>query len=79
MIRVSVIAVAMVGIIATALPAKAVDWPWCATTYGDSAVTTCGFASLQQCQAYISGMWGDCHPNARYRGERSPRRNDRWR
>jgi len=79
MVRPSVIAAATVGMMTMASPAKAAEWPWCATTYGDSAVTTCGFASLQQCQAYVSGMFGDCHPNTSYRDERPTGRSNRWR
>ena len=79
MVRPSVIAAAMVGMMTMASPAKAAEWPWCATTYGDSAVTSCGFVSLQQCEAYVSGMFGDCHPNMRYRSEGPPLRSDRSR
>jgi hypothetical protein len=50
--RASVIALATVAMIAMALPAKAAEWPWCATTYGDSAVTTCGFTSLPMPSVY---------------------------
>lgn len=42
-------------------------YPWCAT-YGYYGVTNCGFATLAQCQAAVSGVGGFCQPNAFYPG-----------
>ena len=35
---------------------------WCAY-YNDNAGTNCGFYTIQQCQAAISGAGGYCAPN----------------
>jgi len=35
---------------------------WCAY-YNDNAGTNCGFYTIQQCQAAISGVGGYCAPN----------------
>ncbi len=44
-------------------PASAVDYPWCAN-YGDSnGGINCGFVSLEQCRAAISGNGGSCMEN----------------
>jgi hypothetical protein len=36
-------------------------WPWCA--YYDAYSYNCGFATLGQCVATISGVGGICRPN----------------
>ena len=59
------IAAAAVLLLAASAPrtAAAVEYPWCAY-YGDShGGINCGFATLQQCQAAISGNGGICQPN----------------
>jgi len=35
---------------------------WCAN-YTDNAGTNCGFYTIQQCQAAVSGVGGYCAPN----------------
>jgi hypothetical protein len=55
------IAVALVAYLAPTEPARAQDWPWCATHNHGGA--NCGFASWQQCQSSISGRGGFCSPN----------------
>jgi Protein of unknown function (DUF3551) len=46
-------------------------YPWCAT-YGGGAngigATTCGFDTLEQCRATVSGVGGYCQPNPTYTG-----------
>jgi hypothetical protein len=63
-----ILAAAVVVLAATASqPAGAVDYPWCAI-YGDSVGgTNCGFTTLAQCRATISGNGGDCQPNPFYK------------
>ena len=60
-------AVALAFIVQVATEAQAREYPWCArydwTTYN------CGFVSLRQCLATISGVGGRCEPNRRYVGE----------
>jgi hypothetical protein len=44
-----------------------VQYPWCAK-YGrfGNAATNCGFTTLQQCQATVSGIGGFCERNPMY-------------
>lgn len=44
-----------------------VAYPWCAY-YGrfGTQATNCGFTSLRQCQATVSGIGGYCDRNPRY-------------
>ena len=51
-----------------AAPAQAgIEYPWCAV-YSESTVgaTNCGFSTLAQCRATISGIGGMCQPNPAY-------------
>jgi hypothetical protein len=45
-------------------PATAREYPWCARY--DWTTSNCGFVSLRQCLATISGIGGRCEPNPRY-------------
>jgi hypothetical protein len=45
-------------------PAQAREYPWCARY--DWTTRNCGFVSLQQCLATISGIGGRCEPNPLY-------------
>jgi hypothetical protein len=70
-------AAAVAGMLSASEPAQAQQWPWCADMYegrGGGTATNCGFASFQQCQAYISGMSGRCYPNPWYTAQERPRR-----
>jgi hypothetical protein len=58
-------------------PARAQDYPWCA--WYDWTTSNCGFTTLQQCLATVSGIGGECRPNPRYRPPREDRRRDRHR
>ncbi len=56
-------------------PAKAeIQYPWCAHygRFGGQA-ENCGFSTLQQCMATVSGIGGSCDRNPMYRrpGKRS--------
>ena len=55
-------------LLAAAAPAQAREYPWCARY--DWTTSNCGFVSLQQCLATISGIGGRCEPNPRYVPER---------
>ncbi len=67
----------MIGLAAAALagamsgPAQAREYPWCARY--DWTTSNCGFVSLQQCLATISGIGGRCEPNPRF-APQGPRR-----
>lgn len=48
--------------------AEAQDYPWCAhLSVGDESLN-CGFVTLDQCKATVSGIGGFCAPNTTYRG-----------
>ena len=64
-----------------AAPARAdIDYAWCAEYSGNDGPmgTNCGFSTLAQCRATISGIGGDCYENPFYnRRRRSRRRSNR--
>ena len=73
-------ACAVLGLMAGAQPSWAeISYPWCAQ-YGSLGGRNCGFSTLQQCQAAISGNGGYCEQNPMYlpeagrMGWRKPRR-----
>jgi hypothetical protein len=60
-----------------ATPAQAIEYPWCAQ-YTRGGARNCGFTTLAQCQATISGMGGFCQQNLFYTGPaRKPARRVR--
>jgi hypothetical protein len=56
----------------TARPAQAYDmpydpYPWCAVYSGDAGgASNCGFLTIDQCRATVSGIGGSCEPNQFY-------------
>jgi len=52
-------------------------YPWCAVYSGDAGgASNCGFLTIEQCRATVSGMGGFCAPNQFYNpgpGTRSQR------
>jgi uncharacterized protein DUF3551 len=71
----------IIAILATPLmPAngQADPYKWCAVYSGDDAGggTNCGFATIEQCRATVTGIGGFCEPNQFYTGpaERPTRR-----
>jgi hypothetical protein len=59
---------AVAAMLLAAAPAQAREYPWCARY--DWTTSNCGFVSLQQCLATISGIGGRCEPNPRYAARR---------
>ena len=58
--------------VATADPYK-----WCAV-YSAKGATNCGFISIEQCRATISGAGGSCVPNQFYTGpDKGPAKRSR--
>ena len=52
-----------------AAPAAADPYKWCAVYGGqDGGGSNCGFLTLEECRATISGMGGMCQPNQFYTG-----------
>ena len=64
-------------------PANADPYKWCAIYggRGGGGGTNCGFVTLEQCRATISGIGGTCEENPRYTGRaeaparRAPKRH----
>jgi len=77
-----IVAIAVAAMSASALPAAAAQYPWCANYSGDDGGggTNCGFATIEQCRNTISGMGGYCGPNPFYQGPaagKQPRKRKR--
>jgi hypothetical protein len=54
--------------------AHADPYRWCAMYTGDAGgASNCGFVTLAQCQATVSGIGGSCEPNQFYTGSEAPR------
>jgi len=54
-----------------------INYPWCAVYGGDmGGASNCGFTTLEECRATVSGMGGSCEPNLFYTGraEKTPKR-----
>ena len=65
---------AIASLAAVATPARAgIEYPWCAQYGGadDGGGRNCGFSTLEQCRATISGIGGSCEPNLFYPGSAS--------
>ena len=41
-------------------------YPWCAVLDMGDAAYNCGFVSIEQCRATVSGIGGFCEPNPFY-------------
>jgi hypothetical protein len=52
----------------SSVPAKADQYRWCAEYGVGNGGVNCGFVTLAQCHAAISGNGGWCRPNAFYDG-----------
>jgi hypothetical protein len=75
MTRVLIAAGALTVVLAAVpAPSQAQTYPWCSRY--DWSTYNCGFSTLQQCLANISGIGGICEPNAHYAQRRyhEPRR-----
>jgi uncharacterized protein DUF3551 len=73
--------IAALALAAGVQPAAAeITYPWCAEYSDDNTARNCGFLTLEQCQAAISGNGGYCEANPLYRPaadaprQRKPRR-----
>jgi len=71
----------MIFLFLTAGPAAADPYKWCAAYRNGS--NNCGFTTIEQCQASVSGVGGSCVPNQFYTGpdktsaQRSPKQAQR--
>jgi hypothetical protein len=70
--RLATLTLAALGAILAPLSARAYDlpydpYPWCAFYSGDGGGgTNCGFLTIEQCRATVSGIGGFCGPNQFY-------------
>lgn len=66
-----------VGLAAAPAPGQAQTYPWCSRY--DWSTYNCGFSTLQQCLANVSGIGGICERNPHYYAARKhkPRRSYR--
>ena len=62
-------AIMFVDVSGAVRPAAAIEYPWCAQ-YGamSDGGRNCGFSTLAQCMATVSGIGGDCQRNQFYEG-----------
>ena len=75
-------AIAFVTLVALTLLASSaaranIEYPWCAVYGGrGGGATNCGFSTIEQCRATVSGIGGSCEPNQFYRppSRKPPRR-----
>ena len=51
--------------------AQAQNYPWCAD-YAGFGSQNCGFTTIQQCQAALSGNGGFCNANTQYISPAAP-------
>jgi Protein of unknown function (DUF3551) len=62
-------AVAIAALAALARPVAAIEYPWCAQYGGDDGGgRNCGFSTIEQCMATVSGIGGGCERNLFYNG-----------
>lgn len=52
-------------------------YPWCAVSSGRGGGTNCGFLTIEQCMATVSGIGGFCEPNGFYNPRQSAQRGKR--
>ncbi len=63
------IALAALAMTASAKPAAAIEYPWCAQYGGiGDGGRNCGFTTYAQCMTTVSGIGGGCERNLFYEG-----------
>ena len=72
MLKMSLIAAtaAFAGLSLPGVARAEVDYPYCAVAGGYNAYENCGYATLNQCFASVSGVGGHCQENPRYFADR---------
>jgi hypothetical protein len=59
-------------------PANADPYKWCAVYDTGDASANCGFVTIEQCRATVSGIGGFCEPNQFYTGpDKTPAKRSR--
>lgn len=60
---------AVVVVVLTPAAGSADPYQWCAVYGGDAGgASNCGFVTIEQCRATVSGIGGFCNPNPFYTG-----------
>jgi len=69
---IGIAAIAILSAITTPLRAG-IEYPWCAQYGGgnNGGGRNCGFSTIEQCRATVSGIGGSCEPNLFYPGSAS--------
>ena len=68
MAAITIVAVAFLPALATQVQ-TAIEYPSCAQYTGkDGGGRNCGFSTIEQCRATVSGIGGFCEPNLFYPG-----------
>ena len=62
----AIVAATLPMLAAAPTPARAYDYPWCAHYTMRGGSTNCGFSTLEQCKATVSGIGGYCAVNLRW-------------
>jgi len=66
-VRLAIMALAALAALLPTSPAHTTEYPWCARYGGGmSGSSNCGFQTLEQCQATVSGVGGYCERNQFY-------------
>lgn len=61
--------IAAVAMLLMPASGSADPYKWCAVYSGDmGGATNCGFVTIEQCRATVSGIGGFCDPNPFYTG-----------
>jgi hypothetical protein len=68
----------VIGIAALAGRAEAQNYPWCAVLNTGDASYNCGFTTLEQCQATVSGIGGSCMANTTYNANATATPRNHW-
>ena len=65
------------GLAAVAILAPATGhadpYRWCAVSGDAGGASNCGFVTIEQCRATVSGIGGSCEPNQFYTGSDEPK------
>jgi len=67
----------VVPLVLTQTPANALPYdpyPWCAEYDARVGGSNCGFLTIEQCRATVSGIGGFCEPNQFYNPQGAPGR-----
>jgi Protein of unknown function (DUF3551) len=76
MSRIVLVAAFAAAVLASSVPARAAEGPWCALlNMGSDLSEDCQYHSLEQCLPAVSGGFrGFCNPNPRWHGAEEPRK-----